>query len=382
MNIKSLLLGSAAALVAVSGARAADAVVIAEPEPVEYVKVCDAYGAGFFYIPGTETCLKIDGYVRADISAGDDAYSGAERDTYDWRARALLRFDARSETELGTLKSFAELRYNFKNGADAETVDLNQATIELGGFRVGAADSQFTSWTGYLGDIINDDVIAEGKYVTNQISYTFTGGNGFSAFVGLEQGSGSTDVLFVQDAVTGELATFSVDNKIDDYTPHIVAGAKFEQGWGSVAAVAGYDSLFEEFAGKVRVDVKVNETISAWIMGGYQSGWEDASGITDAGDAFYIHTANYYGTWNGDYAFWGGVAAKVTDTATVNGQVGYEADGTVAAALNVGYELVPGFKITPEINYTSFSGGRGDVVEAQGGNKNAFGGILRFQRNF
>ncbi|WP_201026394.1 porin, partial [Paramesorhizobium deserti] len=71
MNIKSLLLGSAAALVAVSGARAADAVVIAEPEPVEYVRVCDAYGAGYFYIPGTETCLRISGYLRYDMGAGD-----------------------------------------------------------------------------------------------------------------------------------------------------------------------------------------------------------------------------------------------------------------------------------------------------------------------
>ncbi|MGO4558736.1 porin, partial [Mesorhizobium sp. 2RAF21] len=44
MNIKSLLLGSAAALLAVSGARAADAVVVAEPEPAEYVKICDVYG--------------------------------------------------------------------------------------------------------------------------------------------------------------------------------------------------------------------------------------------------------------------------------------------------------------------------------------------------
>ena len=59
MNIKSLLFGSAAALFVVSGARAADATVVAEPEPVEYVRVCDAYGAGFFYIPGTETCLKV-----------------------------------------------------------------------------------------------------------------------------------------------------------------------------------------------------------------------------------------------------------------------------------------------------------------------------------
>ncbi|MCP4135749.1 MAG: porin, partial [bacterium] len=63
MKIKSLLLGSAAALIAVSGAQAADAVMV-EPEPVEYVRICDAYGAGFFYIPGTETCLKFSGYVR------------------------------------------------------------------------------------------------------------------------------------------------------------------------------------------------------------------------------------------------------------------------------------------------------------------------------
>ena len=70
MNIKGLLLGSAAALVAVSGARAADAVVIAEPEPMEYVRICDTYGVGFYYIPGTETCLKVSGYVRYDIGIG------------------------------------------------------------------------------------------------------------------------------------------------------------------------------------------------------------------------------------------------------------------------------------------------------------------------
>ena len=69
MNIKSLLLGSAAALVAVSGARAADAVVIAEPEPMEYVRICDTYGAGFYYIPGTETCLKFSGSSGSTILA-------------------------------------------------------------------------------------------------------------------------------------------------------------------------------------------------------------------------------------------------------------------------------------------------------------------------
>lgn len=71
MKLKSVLLGSAAAIVATSGVRAADAVIIPEPEAVEYVRVCDVAGTGYFYIPGTETCLKVGGYVRFQMDAAD-----------------------------------------------------------------------------------------------------------------------------------------------------------------------------------------------------------------------------------------------------------------------------------------------------------------------
>ncbi|MDB5594211.1 MAG: hypothetical protein JWM36_1172, partial [Hyphomicrobiales bacterium] len=73
---KSLLLGSAAAFVATAGAQAAD-LPMRKAAPVEYVKVCDAYGAGFFYIPGTDTCIKVGGRVRADyaFSGGTDVYT-------------------------------------------------------------------------------------------------------------------------------------------------------------------------------------------------------------------------------------------------------------------------------------------------------------------
>jgi hypothetical protein len=356
MNIKSLLLGSAAVLVAATGARAADAVVVAEPEPVEYVRVCDTYGAGFFYIPGTETCLKISGYVRYDAKAGDDAYTGLERDTWAKRSRATLRVDARNETELGTLRSYIELRYNFDDGANADSVELNNGFIELGGFRVGATDSQFTSYLGYAGDMISDDVIEFGGYVSNQISYTFAGGNGFSATIGLEQGD---------DAGFNSYYGASDNYVIDDYMPHVVAGAKFEQAWGMIGAVAGYDALSEEFAGKIRLNVNVTDTVQAWVMGGYKSNGDE-------------YRNNYFGRWNGDFAVWGGIAAKVSEKATVNLQGAYEDDGTFAAAANVAYELVPGFVITPEINYTKFDGDRGDVSDSD----DAFQGIIRFQRNF
>ena len=62
--VKSLLLGTAAGLVAMTGAQAADLPVKARP--VQYVKICTLYGDGFYYIPGTDTFIKFSGYLRAD----------------------------------------------------------------------------------------------------------------------------------------------------------------------------------------------------------------------------------------------------------------------------------------------------------------------------
>ena len=64
--VRSLLLGTAAGFVAVAGAQAADMPVKAKP--VQYVKICTLYGDGFYYIPGTDICLKIGGYVRAEYA--------------------------------------------------------------------------------------------------------------------------------------------------------------------------------------------------------------------------------------------------------------------------------------------------------------------------
>ena len=75
--VKNIILGSGAALVSVAAAQAAD-LPAKRVVPVEYVRICDAYGAGFFFIPGTQTCLKIGGRVRADYSLvrSQDIYSG------------------------------------------------------------------------------------------------------------------------------------------------------------------------------------------------------------------------------------------------------------------------------------------------------------------
>ncbi len=151
MNIKSLLLGSAAALLAVSGARAADAVVVAEPEPMEYVRICDVYGAGFYYIPGTETCLKIGGLVRYQIDWAD------EDEGFRKTALFRLKFDARSETEYGTFKRYIEFQGSNNGGfttynsdgtmagysGDDSTFSVRYAYFELGGLMIGRNDTLF-----------------------------------------------------------------------------------------------------------------------------------------------------------------------------------------------------------------------------------------------
>ncbi|RWB65455.1 MAG: porin, partial [Mesorhizobium sp.] len=113
------------------------------------------YGAGYFYIPGTETCLRIGGYVRYDIGVGDvgsfdgarsgDVKTGKDQGTFQKHARLSLKTWTGQETELGTLKTYTETRFNFQNhnadtapyvnAAGNSGVSLNFAWIQLGGLR-------------------------------------------------------------------------------------------------------------------------------------------------------------------------------------------------------------------------------------------------------
>lgn len=367
MNIKSLLLGSAAALVAVSGARAADAIVAVEPEPVEYVRVCDAFGTGFFYIPGTETCLRIHGYMRYDVFGGDlwavTARDGDE--TWDQDTRFSLQVSTASETELGTLRTYAELRFNWNTVDTAAGYDvdnrweLNHGWIQLGGLRVGKSDSFFTTWTGYAGAVIHDTPLGGyGPFDTNLISYTYNGG-AWRAGIALEQGNDSETLG---------------DWGIDSYMPHVVAGLGFTFGMVDLSGVLAWDSRDEYLgveqgglSGKIRADVEFNDRASVFAM------------------VMYGENSSAYTTWargllddetlgvsaGGSFAF--------TDRATFNLQGDWVDGGDFvddgwAVTANIAYELVPGLVITPEVAYVDDGLG----VDEDG----EFGGGLRIQRSF
>jgi opacity protein-like surface antigen len=341
MNIKSLLIGSAAALAAVSGAQAADAIVAAEPEPMEYVRVCDAFGTGYFYIPGTETCLKVGGRVRYDVGAGDAYAPNSGVGTWS-NTRAELYLSSASDTEYGALKTHITARWDWSPSYIARGENtrarLISAYIELGGLTVGLQDSQFSLFSGYAGDIINDDVISYGPFERDQISYTYDAGNGFKAVVALE-GLGDLE-------------------NDDDYVPDLVGGVGYWAGNWSANAVVGYDESVEEAAIKARIDASFG-SISAFVMGGWK---------TD-GDIVYT-----YGQWGGDWAVWAGVGGKLTDNLGANFQVAYDDSEVLALAANVKWNPVENLLIQPEVTYTKF----GNVA----GEPDQWAGMVRFQRSF
>ncbi|ESY63430.1 MULTISPECIES: porin [Mesorhizobium] len=388
MNIKSLLLGSAAALIAVSGARAADAVVVAEPEPAEYVKICDVYGAGYFYIPGTETCLRIGGYVRYDIGVGDagtfdgvnhvpDHQSvGDTHSTYYKNTRFTLKTWTGQETELGTLKTYTETRFNYGNSSGDylnqkasnaddwqgrnKSLSLRFAWIQLGGLRVGKDDTAFDTFIGYAGNVIQDTIVPYGGQESNVVQYYFDAGNGLTGLVSLEEGA-------------GKIGT------IDSYVPHVVGGLKYKGDWGAITGVVAYDSNYEEVAGKVRLDVNVSKEFSLFVMGGY--GTDD--NLTDPTNAIDAKGRGFYKQWGGNWAIWGGGTYKFDAKTSFNAQVSYDDWKNLGIAANVAYTVVPGFTVTAEVDYQNVGNDTpANSIWAGATKKSNVGGILRFQRNF
>jgi hypothetical protein len=262
--VKSLILGSAAGLVALSGAQAADLPLKAKA--VEYVKVCSLYGAGFYYIPGTDTCIKLGGYLRADTSfnAGGaynmPRWTGAptrHSNDYISRSRIGLNIDTRTATEYGVVRTYMDYTLNWttdsggRAGSDTGTgLGVYHAFIQFAGFTIGKAVSQFsTPWTGYPGN--NTSFLVGGQdNVTgiNQLAYTAQLGNGISATISLEENSGLNGSSTVNSYTRAPLfdanffgtATIGVSNWGGTRVPDIVGNIRVDQAWGlfqlSVAA--------------------------------------------------------------------------------------------------------------------------------------------------
>jgi len=262
--VKSLILGSAAGLVAMSGAQAADLPVKAKA--VEYVRICSLYGAGFFYIPGTDTCIKLGGYLRVDTTFNGAVYGGPAyngdlgqgnrfRDYFVSRSRMAITVDTRTATEYGVVRTFGQGDFQFNNfGTSNSTVlgtfpagasnALNVAGggyvavemvfIQFAGFTFGKSASAFaTPWNGYPGNN-NSFLMGGADYVTgvNNIQYTAQFGNGVSATIGLDDPTVFNRTAVLNLGVASSAIGAGANAYAGTHAPDIVGNIRVDQAWG------------------------------------------------------------------------------------------------------------------------------------------------------
>jgi hypothetical protein len=248
---KSLLLGAATGFVAMSGAQAADLPVKAKP--VEYVKICSAYGAGFYYIPGTDICLRVGGYIFVETGVkGRNAAVNilalgnqfTTDDNYNqWRARGMVILDARNNTAYGTLRAYGVFGVSYQTTdpgpvnapSGAATVpSLDRAFIQFAGFTMGFTESFFSFGGAY-------SIVASSSLAWDWvplIAYTAQLGNGVSATLSVEDGttrriSAATGLVGVAGTAGVTLANLGSAIYGGAYIPDIVANVRVDQAWGS-----------------------------------------------------------------------------------------------------------------------------------------------------
>jgi hypothetical protein len=209
MTTKSVLFSTCAIFVTAGIAQAAD-LPMTKGEAVEYVKVCSEFGPGFFYIPGTDTCIQIGGSMRAlygynnipkgsySASPGKAGQHGSARqvDQTAFQGRFQLNIDVRTQTEFGVLRSFLSLDANTGHSGTqtrpfgsvaGSVVPVDKAFIQFGGLTAGYAESQYAFYDNYYGDTILAPYAGSGQIGTSeQLAYTAQFGGGFSATVSLE----------------------------------------------------------------------------------------------------------------------------------------------------------------------------------------------------
>ncbi|MCC8960367.1 porin [Bradyrhizobium sp. Pear77] len=283
MKLTSLTLCSAA-MFAVAGAQAADLPVKAKP--IEYVKVCSLYGAGFYYIPGTDTCIKLSGFVRAwfslrsNVIAGtaDVGLGGAQNrlsNNYTARSQETLNIDTRTATEFGLLRTYFSAGYRWTTGGYTAqgngstvyqslggvsapnnanpgavaggTLALYDAFIQFAGFTIGRAQSQFNSpWSDYPANWY--DVVGSGGWErVNQFTYTTDFGHGITASVSAQDQvvNYTTNIWNVSVATPAGLATgtYGASDIGGTRAPDLVAMLRADQPWGLFqASVAAHDN--------------------------------------------------------------------------------------------------------------------------------------------
>jgi hypothetical protein len=371
--VKSLLLGSAAGLVAVTAGQAADLPVKARP--VQYVKVCSLYGAGFYYMPGTDMCIKIGGWVRSEVTWGINGSStnnlgsnyGNRYTNNLWtRERGYITADAREQTAYGVARGYIAVGISTNNQGNenpgSQTFSSNRAFVQWAGFTAGLSVSFYDFYPAAAllyraGNLPSEDSGDGGWWIWG---YTAQFGGGFSATLSAEERRVSQIVDFSGAAgALGGVTTPGTNGVIIGnsglapgyggwQSPDIVANLRVDQAWGSAQVMGALHDNNAGYYGATPVTGHPGDTWGFVVGGGIKINAPFISpGDYFVGQVSYTEGAVKY-MWNSNFDGNQSLVSGATESYGVGSDcifggtlAGLNATGceqTTAYGIDVGYE--------------------------------------------
>ena len=328
--LKYTLCESVTVFAAVGAAHAAD-LPVKKAVPIEYVRVCTAYGAGFFYIPGTDTCLRISGRARFEgaYQTSSSRQPGASGDTSGYRGLLRFNLDARTQTAYGTLRAFARLEAASRTGVihSGTMLRIGQAYVATGVDEAGRAqqymnvDKAFIQFAGLTAgrassfyDLYAHDFEFYGATAgsdnssTNLLAYTATFGEGLSATLSIEDpvftrspvfaplGGPAVSPVFVGYANGVPTRFANVDPIQRSRLPDFVGALRVDPAWGSAQLsaatheinVGNLSSATAAGTGGVLTGIPHTRSVQGWAV---QGGVKINLPAIAAGDTLYLQGA-------------------------------------------------------------------------------------------
>lgn len=246
MNFKKLALAAAAAAAA-TPAMAADLPVVAEP--VNYVQACDAFGAGYFQLPGQDTCIRVHGRIRTNYTSHDltEGYDRGDN-SYSAYAKGYVYLEFMTDTEVASIKTYTELNTKWDDDSTS-SVEVGSAYLQFGfdnaTVTIGRTGSVYSAFGGY--SAIGTVGPASGGEDALQLSASTSFGNGVTASFGLMDSHASGNAFGVDLDKDGAISDAEkVFSQQASKTVNFEASLGVTQGMFS-ANLSGAVHAFEDF---------------------------------------------------------------------------------------------------------------------------------------
>lgn len=244
MRLSTLLLSSAALVASGTVGFAAD-LPSKKAAPVEYVRICSQFGTGFFFIPGSDTCMRVSGRIRADYIANEQFLR--TDNTVAFRARGYVGLDSFTATDWGPVRATTRVFVTRDTAGQSVNTNNNGVTLEwafiqFAGITAGKAAASFFDFAPQGGVSYNGGGnLGRGSDEgdVNVLAYTATIGGGFSATIALEDTAERRSLIGGGYANVNALGQYVNSTTVGGQAmPDVVGRLEYTGSWG-IAALTG-----------------------------------------------------------------------------------------------------------------------------------------------